>query len=175
MLAYYHWCGYKQWEAVGRWKLYRAQTKTSNWAGSEFFFFFSSSLLALSINVIWILIILTWLRLLWFQEYNELIHEFMTAVKQNYGERVLVQVWSCEQRHTNSNFLVFLNLLFYICSLKTSPTTMPLLYLKNIDRHILFLTMISRYFGNFLFISNTLFLLLTWIRQPWRWHSYHWA
>ena len=27
-----------------------------------------------------------------FQEYAELLHEFMTAVKQNYGERVLVQV-----------------------------------------------------------------------------------
>lgn len=27
-----------------------------------------------------------------FQEYYELLHEFMTAVKQNYGEKVLVQV-----------------------------------------------------------------------------------
>ena len=26
------------------------------------------------------------------QEYAELLHEFMTAVKQNYGEKVLVQV-----------------------------------------------------------------------------------
>lgn len=26
------------------------------------------------------------------QEYAELLHEFMSAVKQNYGEKVLVQV-----------------------------------------------------------------------------------
>lgn len=27
------------------------------------------------------------------QEYAELLEEFMTAVKQNYGEKVLIQVW----------------------------------------------------------------------------------
>jgi malate dehydrogenase (oxaloacetate-decarboxylating)(NADP+) len=26
------------------------------------------------------------------QEYSELLHEFMTAVKQTYGEKVLIQV-----------------------------------------------------------------------------------
>lgn len=30
------------------------------------------------------------------QEYNELLHEFMSAVKQNYGENVLIQVWNYE-------------------------------------------------------------------------------
>ena len=33
------------------------------------------------------------------QEYAELMHEFMTAVKQNYGEKVLVQVSGLGQRH----------------------------------------------------------------------------
>ena len=31
-------------------------------------------------------------QLLWFQEYAELMHEFMTALKQTYGEKVLIQV-----------------------------------------------------------------------------------
>ena len=45
-----------------------------------------------------ICILLSWINLdaIWFllssQEYSELLHEFMTAVKQNYGEKVLVQV-----------------------------------------------------------------------------------
>lgn len=30
------------------------------------------------------------------QEYSELLHEFMSAVKQNYGENVLIQVWNYE-------------------------------------------------------------------------------
>jgi malate dehydrogenase (oxaloacetate-decarboxylating)(NADP+) len=53
------------------------------------------------------------------QEYSELLHEFMTAVKQTYGEKVLIQVSSSVKTlhtnflafltavHTNSNFPVF--------------------------------------------------------------------
>lgn len=26
------------------------------------------------------------------QEYSDFLHEFMTAIKQNYGEKVLIQV-----------------------------------------------------------------------------------
>lgn len=32
------------------------------------------------------------LILFFLQEYSELMHEFMTAVKQNYGEKVVIQV-----------------------------------------------------------------------------------
>lgn len=37
------------------------------------------------------------IQFFWLQEYAELLHEFMTAVKQNYGEKILIQVLSSVQ------------------------------------------------------------------------------
>lgn len=39
------------------------------------------------------------------QEYAELLHEFMTAVKQNYGEKILVQVCGHVKRHYSTSCL----------------------------------------------------------------------
>lgn len=70
------------------------------------------------------------------QEYYDFLHEFMCAVKQNYGEKVLVQVCNTpfsihmgSQCHMNC-FIISLHSAFcnWHCSLKILLITMPLSY-----------------------------------------------
>lgn len=81
----------------------------------------------------------------------------MTAVKQNYGEKVLVQVFGGEKSRRSIIWLlyltffnhIFLNLAILIpfvmlCSLRTLQTTMLLICLQSMVQHILFLMMTFR-------------------------------
>lgn len=69
------------------------------------------------------------------QEYAELLDEFMSSVKQTYGEKVLIQVGSllaklliCKLYFTSwSNFMT------YITSLKTLQIIMHLTFLKSME------------------------------------------
>lgn len=75
------------------------------------------------------------------QEYAELLDEFMSAVKQTYGEKVLIQVvcllmklYICKFKFTLcSNFMTYIN------SLKTLRITMHLTFLRNMELATLFL------------------------------------
>lgn len=85
-----------------------------------------------------------------FQEYYDLLHEFMTAVKQNYGEKVLVQVvknfifeFMRLLNLFSRSLIIILNDLF---SLKILQITMLLNCLQNTAQLILFSTTIYRYY-----------------------------
>lgn len=97
------------------------------------------------------------------QEYDELLGEFMSAVKQNYGEKVLVQV-SCILCFFVSSWLKTLKWFYFfpshfdlslflysnlnmLHSLKTSLTTTPSSCSRNTLGVILYSMMIFRYSG----------------------------
>ena len=97
------------------------------------------------------------------QEYADFLQEFMTAVKQNYGEKVLIQVkhYSEKQyllfrsRFVNRNLRKWLisdlkkksDILLHVLlsrSLRILPTIMPLSSLQDMAQLTLYSMMISR-------------------------------
>lgn len=158
VLACNHWCGYKQWEAVGGWVLHRAQAKEGYWTG---LWYVSFTCLVFKSFVSWgeyVICCFTEVdHILFLQEYAELLQEFMTAVKQNYGEKVLVQVFGGEKSRHSIIWLLYLTFFNHIClnlailipfvmlcSLRTLQTTMLLICLQSMAQLILFLMMTFR-------------------------------
>lgn len=141
-------CGNKQWDLVERWILHWAKAKESNRPG-DFFATLNIHTMVIQIHKMPIPLILL------IQEYAELMHEFMTAVKQIYGEKVLVQVRLIF--YQMKNILCFslgfsvcicfacINLVRKLYSSKTSPTIMLLTYFLSTDVLILSSMMIYRY------------------------------
>jgi hypothetical protein len=81
------------------------------------------------------------------KEYDELMEEFMSAVKQIYGEKVLIQVshrFSTVAMSDQFTVATKCNCGFFSDSLRTLPIIMLLICLQNIARAILFSMMISR-------------------------------
>lgn len=127
----HYWRGNKQWDLVERWILHWAKAKESNRPG-DFFATLNIHTMVIQIHKMPIPLILS------IQEYAELMHEFMTAVKQIYGEKVLIQVRLIFYQMKNVSWyslgfsvciffpplIVFVNLY----SLKISPTIMLLTY-----------------------------------------------